>query len=1003
MPMVASIHTEKENFMDIGCYLYRISPIIMEIHTTENYNYAIEEKRTTETRIATEVLASLSTNVEHAKELVRKCSNGTTAIMGKGLEIIIEQLEETIHNIGNNLSSMPSFTFQNNYAETVVTSLSKEMKNACFQSTHAQPYEVVAPAHVNQPTDMIGEIEGKSPTPPSRRNSKSRRSNSNKSDTPRLVDFLKGMHYSSEESETQSFTTLTSLAEYIEPLYETFFCPLTKRIMEDPVTIETGVTYERSAITEWFEKHNDDYEGVHCPTTGMRLQSKNLSTNLALKTTIKEWRERNEARRLRVAQTALSLAISEAMVLDAVGDLQVLCQTPHNREQMHNIGITKLLTKFLKHKDRKVRCKTLAILHTLAEDDHGKEIIANTKAIAATVKMLSSKNSSERHSSVSFLLELSKSKFLCEHIGMAAGSIFMLIRMKYNKNDDSSIAEEAGEILKNLEKFPKNIKYMAENGLLQPLLNQLIEGSWDTQMEMTDYLNELILEHDVQTYVTLEMSKGLLEIVHCSNSFLRKSVFKALVHISIHEQNIGTLLDAGIIPTIIEEMFTSKIHNEPTDVKEESASILANVLHSTEDPESIEINKHGDTMTSDYFICNLIRMLSYSIPSGMNVNLIKVLSYLSKQQHPFSRIASVLKETGTIQTVIEFLNSQHDDLIMVSAELLIKLSSHIGHTISERLCKTQEQPEGLVGRLESNNICVIKKNALALNLLAKLPHQNLTLNLALLQKDIVPIILQRISKIQKGETMTSSWTRSYLEGLVGTLLRFTSSLYDIDVLSMARQQNLTSVFTGLLIRNAGSEEVQRLAALGLENVSSESINLSMKPNEMIKQRKGKSFLCICFGMRQKGSQIRVCPIHRGECSSSRTFCLLEAGAIQGLVSCLESENGGVVEAALGAISTLLDERVDVERSVEILTEMDAVRRVLGVLGRHKEGGVWDKTLWVIDRVLVGRAERSANDISEDRILSRALISAFYQGNGRTSPVAERIMRQLNMLQASGEL
>ena len=120
------------------------------------------------------------------------------------------------------------------------------------------------------------------------------------------------------------------VSQYMEPLYETFFCPLTKNIMEDPVTIESGVTYERKAITEWLESCSNSAQ-ICCPVTGQKLQSKALSTNIALKTTIEEWKERNEATRIKVARAAVSLASSESMVLEALDDLQTICRRKPTR------------------------------------------------------------------------------------------------------------------------------------------------------------------------------------------------------------------------------------------------------------------------------------------------------------------------------------------------------------------------------------------------------------------------------------------------------------------------------------------------------------------------------------------------------------------------------------------------------------------------------------------------------------------------------------------------
>jgi hypothetical protein len=105
-----------------------------------------------------------------------------------------------------------------------------------------------------------------------------------------------------------------------------------------------------------------------------------------------------------------------------------------------------------------------------------QDIIGKTKAIARLIKLLSNNTSDERHATISFLLELSKSQLLLEDIGSTAGSILILTTMKINSSDDPIASEKAGAVLQNLEKCPKNIKYMAESGYLEPLQRHLVEG-----------------------------------------------------------------------------------------------------------------------------------------------------------------------------------------------------------------------------------------------------------------------------------------------------------------------------------------------------------------------------------------------------------------------------------------------------------------------------------------------------------------------------------------------
>eukprot|EP01046_Picozoa_sp_COSAG06_P016762 COSAG06_NODE_1118_length_10635_cov_5.052946_16_plen_324_part_00 len=75
-----------------------------------------------------------------------------------------------------------------------------------------------------------------------------------------------------------------------EALPDDFYCPISHECMRDPVIVmETGMTYERSAIVEWLSAHNTD------PSTGVELRRKQmLAPNVVLRKLIAAWKEGTE-------------------------------------------------------------------------------------------------------------------------------------------------------------------------------------------------------------------------------------------------------------------------------------------------------------------------------------------------------------------------------------------------------------------------------------------------------------------------------------------------------------------------------------------------------------------------------------------------------------------------------------------------------------------------------------------------------------------------------------
>ncbi|KAJ9163456.1 hypothetical protein P3X46_023122 [Hevea brasiliensis] len=364
---VACIEVVQETFAEIGCYFYRASSSVMELQTSEN---------TPEN--AMDILQSLSSSINVAKDLINKCQKAysSKSDSDKMPKSTIQQLERLINRMGQCLSLIPSSTFQNKkYAEVAVRSLSNEMQHAQFevgQSQELQTKELEQKKSFSEEeqNDHEETVQTESDLYPI--NIEVSTDTSQVLNVPYLIEFLKNKSLGSQsilDYRSRSSSTLPQIVEYVETVYENFYCPLTKQIMDDPVIIESGVTYERNEIVKWFEEFENSEE-IFCPITGQKLLRTVLRPNIAFKTMIEEWKERNDEAKIKVACAALSLASSASMVFEAIRDLQGICaRKQYNKVQVCNAGILPLLVKFLEYKDRDVRCAVLELLQQLAEDD----------------------------------------------------------------------------------------------------------------------------------------------------------------------------------------------------------------------------------------------------------------------------------------------------------------------------------------------------------------------------------------------------------------------------------------------------------------------------------------------------------------------------------------------------------------------------------------------------------------------------------------------------------
>lgn len=506
---------------------------------------------------STEVLESLSESIDAAKNLleISQESNGpesTTDLRSveAGLEGIVKQMGET-------LQSIPESTFdEEEYIGVVVQSLSNEMQNANIGdgSKNEITQNVQQKISVRQTPEMVSEQIETDLYPTDPEFSYESYLSESQSQMSEIPDIPSQSTYASSQrkyaSLSESVSMLPQVTQFMEPPYQAFICPLTKEIMEDPVTTETGVTCERKAVTEWFDRLENPEE-ISCPITGQKMTT-GLSPNVVLKTIIQEWKVRNEAARIKVAHAALSLGGSEIMVIDALRDLQMTCEgKEYNKIQVREAGIIQLLDRYLTYRSKDVRYELLQLLRILAEEDTDKgkvgplsftydaraisymicagqflcpsnlktfrkpvtltcslgsmlnylfhifivqkssscfnrllyfkvilqEMIVKTITMSCVIKLLGSSHQPVRHAALVLLRELSKSQHACEKIGTATGAILMLVTSKYNRELDAFASETADQILRDLEKFPDNIKQMAESGLLEPLLTHLAEGN----------------------------------------------------------------------------------------------------------------------------------------------------------------------------------------------------------------------------------------------------------------------------------------------------------------------------------------------------------------------------------------------------------------------------------------------------------------------------------------------------------------------------------------------
>ncbi|KAF5740965.1 U-box domain-containing protein 44 [Tripterygium wilfordii] len=793
-------------------------------------------------------------------------------------------------------------------------------------------------------------------------------------------------NFGSQSDESGQFERL-----HIEPIYDAFVCPLTKQVMRDPVNLENGQTFEREAVQMWFKERKESGRRPLCPLTHKELRSTELKPSIALRHTIEEWTARNEAVQLDLARRSLNLASPESDVLHSLKYVQYICRkNQSNKHVVRNAELIPMIIDLLKSSIRKVQCIALETLRIVVKEDaDNKVILAEGDTMRTIVKLLSREQCKEREEAVSLLYELSKSDVLCEKIGSVNGAILILVGMASSKSENVLTVEKADETLENLERCETNVQKMAENGRLQPLLNQILKGSLETKLSMASCLGDLVLNNDVKILVAKTVGPSLINIMKSGNMQSREAALKALNQISSSDPSAKVLIESGILPPLLKDLFTVGANQLPMRLKELSSTILANVVSSGYDFDSIPVGPDHRTLVSEDIIHNLLHLISNTGPA-IECKLIQVLVGLTSSQFTVSSVVAAIKSSGATISLVQFIEAPQRDLQLASIKLLQNLSPHMGQELADALHGTVGQLGNLISVI-SENIGITEEQAAAAGLLAELPEKDLGLTRQMLDEGSFWLITNRVVQIRQGEMRGTRFMTPYLEGLVRVLARVTFVLADEpDAIAFCRKHNLTALFTELLQSN-GLDNVQMVSAMALKNLSQESKNLTRLPDLPAPGFCASIFPCYSKQTFISGS----CRLHRGICSQKETFCLLEGQAVVKLVALLDHRNEKVVEAALAALSTLLDDGVEIEQGVQVLWEVDGVRPILDLLHEKPTENLRTRAVWAIERLL--RTDSIAYDVAGDPNLSTALVDAFQHADYRTRQIAESALKHVDKI------
>ncbi|XP_017627220.1 U-box domain-containing protein 9-like [Gossypium arboreum] len=328
-----------------------------------------------------------------------------------------------------------------------------------------------------------------------------------------------------------SATTMTSSLKLHEPLPcpQKFICPLSKKLMRDPVVLSSGQTYERPFIEKWLKAGNRT-----CPQTQQVLSHTVLTPNHLVSEMISQWCKSQGIELPDPVQNRIQEGVTEAerhhffSLLDklsaaalpqqkeAVKELRLLTKNMPSFRSLFGESvdtIPQLLTPLSGTKSRS------GVLHTDLQEDVITTLLnlsihdSNKKLVAETPKV------------IPLLMEALRFGTI-ETKSNAAAAIFTLSALDSNKT------------------------LIGKSGALKPLIDLLDEGHPLAMKDVASAIFNLCIMHENKARAVRDGAVSVI-LKKIMDGVLVNELLAILAMLSTHQRAVEEMGELGAVPCLI--------------------------------------------------------------------------------------------------------------------------------------------------------------------------------------------------------------------------------------------------------------------------------------------------------------------------------------------------------------------------------------------------------------------------------------------------------------------
>eukprot|EP00252_Welwitschia_mirabilis_P025688 TRINITY_DN8149_c0_g1_i1.p1 TRINITY_DN8149_c0_g1~~TRINITY_DN8149_c0_g1_i1.p1 ORF type:complete len:991 (-),score=194.30 TRINITY_DN8149_c0_g1_i1:526-3498(-) len=662
-------------------------------------------------------------------------------------------------------------------------------------------------------------------------------------------------------------------------------CHLTGEVMENPVILSSGRSYERKAIEARFA------EGTFTdPVSAEPLNNHTLRSNSVLETALKEWKHKNVVARILKAK-AMLIDNSEDDKEAALTDLSSLCRenTACKDWIVFEGVIPYILGAATSKRSTRLRFLCFSVLQELVQDrDHAKETLFNSGGLKQIIKNLRKGRSLVR-AALLLLLELVKNEDILVHFAQEQGSILLLVTVLLS-GDYELLREEIEHVLNRLAVHKEFVKEMVKANWFKPLILQLQNESEEYRVDMAVLLSDLELDDSRrEALIEAHVIEPLVSILKSEYLEQKLVSLKALHNVLCNEKAKTQFAELGAVPLVIESL--QKFRH----LKGSALDVLVDLT--VHNGYVLLISENGNSINMEELVTLLVDILG-SRSTALRTNSLKVLCNIAMPPAAYDVCKIISDPKSRLEVFATLIKIEQPPVRDAAIQLLTILSVKDAELISS-LRNDHEFLKRLLDLLKVDDFNGMSLQMAAVGILSRIPvSANCFQELKITEDVFLALLNMLFLNDLKAQ-----------ENAVRFLTRFTDTA-SIDFLRCLIQVDIIDHLKHPI--RFGTTTSKIMSCNILRNISRITPILCMEP-----QRRSFKF--------SRKSSIN-CKIHRAKCNLKETFCILDAGIIPDVVDVLRDQDADLALAAMEVLETVLVGD-NFQNGVEILYKLDAMERL----------------------------------------------------------------------------